>query len=348
MPSIPTGEGYNTSYDRIHPSSSLVYSTGSTRGWSNSVSRTWVSRTGEGNNEITSDAKFYEKNWAKYLTAAKGVTPKRWIPGVKSNLPWTLISAFFGTIAWVGACIGVILAAHGTQTTSWAISPTVILAILGPLGSIMLQYALSCGMAITWWNLALSGTTLGALRRQWEFGTSMECRGIWTTIDCDLRHATVSYSFVQRDGVIPSETLKVPVRILQTEDELPSGMTIDVIFQGLDMVTSSTLVSFTVLHSSYRHGWEFRFDGLLAGKYLRRDGDNGNCSATPRDPTEEVLSMLHEAMFRIAVAAPNATSPRAELIGQQEIMVRVYLISFVSTCSMRIWGCTREYRSGSS
>lgn len=98
---------------------------------------------------------------------------RRWIPGVAKNMPWKFLLVLLGTFVWAVGCIGVIFAADNSKVDSWTISPTVILAILGPLASMMLQYALSCGLIITWWNSALSGTTFGALHRQWDHGTSI-------------------------------------------------------------------------------------------------------------------------------------------------------------------------------
>ncbi|KAI0149206.1 hypothetical protein BJ166DRAFT_601950 [Pestalotiopsis sp. NC0098] len=98
---------------------------------------------------------------------------RRWVPGVAQNMPWKFLLVLLGTFAWAGACIGVIYAADDSKVDSWRISPTVILAILGPLASIMLQYALSCGLVIVWWKSALGGTTLGNLHRQWDHGTSV-------------------------------------------------------------------------------------------------------------------------------------------------------------------------------
>ncbi|KAK8024374.1 hypothetical protein PG993_012440 [Apiospora rasikravindrae] len=100
-----------------------------------------------------------------------------------ANLPWTFALALVSTVAWFSGCIGVIAAADQTRTDSWGVSPTVLLAILGPLGSMFLQYALSCGTAITWWKSALDGTTLGTLHRQWDHGT-----GVWAAITSG-RHA---------------------------------------------------------------------------------------------------------------------------------------------------------------
>jgi hypothetical protein len=125
-----------------------------------------------GSDEMASEAS-YSRNQGTKPPPSKSVASRRWRPGVKANLPWKFILALLGTVAWFGACIGVVYAADKSKTVSWAIAPTVVLAILGPLASIMLQYALSCGLVITWWKSALSGTTLGTLHRQWDHGTSI-------------------------------------------------------------------------------------------------------------------------------------------------------------------------------
>ncbi|ORY15613.1 hypothetical protein BCR34DRAFT_558686 [Clohesyomyces aquaticus] len=114
-----------------------------------------------------------EGNGEKAHLPAEPVASRRWVPGGKVNFPWMFVLALLGTIAWFGGCIEIIFTADNTKVDSWAISPTVILAILGPLGSIIRRYALSCGLVITWWNSALSGTTIGSVHRQWDHGTSV-------------------------------------------------------------------------------------------------------------------------------------------------------------------------------
>lgn len=124
------------------------------------------------NDELASDGYLLRGKQAR-PSAVNPVAPRRWVPGLARNMPWKFLFVLLGTLSWAGACIGVIFAANDSKVDSWTVSPTVILAILGPLASIMLQYALSCGLVITWWGSALTGTTLATLHRQWDHGTSI-------------------------------------------------------------------------------------------------------------------------------------------------------------------------------
>ncbi|KAK8037232.1 hypothetical protein PG991_000578 [Apiospora marii] len=151
-----------------------------------SVADTTIAPAREADNEMARDGSHCCEQEAKPPNATELVAVRSWEPGLMANAPWAFISALLGTIVWFGACIGVVYAADRTRTTSWAIAPTVVLAILGPLGSMLLQYALSRGLAITWWKSALDGTTLGTLHRQWDHGTS-----VWA--------ATTSGTHIDRD-----------------------------------------------------------------------------------------------------------------------------------------------------
>lgn len=107
----------------------------------------------------------------------ESVAVRRWKPGVIPNIPWKFIAVLLGTGIWLGGCIGVVHAADNSNTTSWKVSPAVLLAIIGPLASIMLQYGLSCGLVITWWHTALDGTRIETLHRLWDHGTSALAAG---------------------------------------------------------------------------------------------------------------------------------------------------------------------------
>ncbi|KAK7917373.1 hypothetical protein PG985_010981 [Apiospora marii] len=74
-----------------------------------------------------------------------------------------------------------------------------------------------------------------------------------------------------------------------------------------------------------KYGWGFRTRGPLTAVYLARGGDARTCAVAFRDPTDNVLAKLHEIMFRVALAAPNASSPRAaEFVARQQAVAIVY------------------------
>jgi hypothetical protein len=460
---------------------------------------------GEVSDEIIDDERPSCKQGAGPPTK-KLVASRRWTPGVKVNLPWKFILALIGTVAWFGGCIGVIFAADRTKIDSWAISPTVIMAILGPLGSIMLQYALSDGLVITWWNSALSGTTLGTLHRQWDHGTSVwaagtagrhtdkialaklmvlfvfavnpllqralitslateqtdvklstaaatdvkslqnmnftdvymdgfwdpvqltprmsriiqqfaerepitgaipgctgncsgtliaagidaqcttvrntsyiadfgkgsggatqvfktgtnimryqtfeqfnltvfyaelspdsketalsdslrSCRGVSTTVNCVLQHAVIAYPFSQKDGIITPETQRSHIRYLSTEPAISSGRTPpdrEPIFGGLSIAADAIFNSSGSVQTMGKYGWSFRTSGPLTATYLTRGSSNRTCAVAFDDPTENIITKLNEIMFRVALAVPDASSPRAEFTAQSSTVAIIY------------------------
>ncbi|KAK8102534.1 hypothetical protein PG984_015680 [Apiospora sp. TS-2023a] len=423
-------------------------------------------------------------------TTTESAAPRRWNPGFKANLPKTFVLTLLGCALWCGACIGVVVAANRHRADSWKISPTVILAILGPLGSMMLQYSLSCGMAITWWSSALGGTTLGTLHNQWEHGTSVwasatsgrdfdrislaklmvlsvfavnpllqraltsqvstvediarvstaiatdtqsmldmnftdtlttagkavseemnqvirqfaervpitgaisgcngncsgtlkaagfdarctrslnssfivpwndnstgglpvevfrilpsqvareavhlnifysdvttdgstgDCRGVATEVECSIDHAVVEYPFSQKDGATVPETRRDRVRILANEAMVKPNVTMP--FYNSLSIAAEQLFLTSAYFEQAGFGWYYNTEGQLASTYTTHYNTTADCSVGYRDPTEDILGKLNEFMFRLAVAMPNASSPRTEFDVRQEALAIVY------------------------
>ncbi|KAK7973121.1 hypothetical protein PG988_007255 [Apiospora saccharicola] len=423
-------------------------------------------------------------------TTTESAASRRWNPGFKANLPKTFVLTLLGCVLWCGACIGVVVAANRHRADSWKISPTVILAILGPLGSMMLQYSLSCGMAITWWSSALGGTTLGTLHSQWEHGTSVwasatsgrsfdrislaklmvlsvfavnpllqraltsqvstvedtarvstavatdnqsmrdmnftdtlttagkavsnqmnqvirqftervpitgaisgctgkcsgtlkaagfdarckrslnssfivpwddnslggapvevfrilpsqvwneavhlnilysdvtadgtgDCRGVATEVECSVEHAVVEYPFSQKDGADVPETRRDRVRVLSAEVPAMEDNLMVPLFNGLVIAAEQLFVT-SAEFAQAGFGWYYNTKGPLASTYTTRYNTTADCSVAYRDPTEDILGKLKELMFRLAVAMPNASSPRTEFDVRQETLTIVY------------------------
>jgi len=470
-------------------------STGSATELTGHMRETTELSSGDENVEVASNDSL-SSNQEAGVPAPKNDTSRPWTPGLWVNLPRSFILVLFGTLAWFGGCIGVIFAADNSKHDSWVIAPTVILAMLGPLGSMLLQYALSCGLVITWWNSALAGTTLGTLHRQWKYGTSTwaaitsgrgmdkislakfmvmsifavnpllqralitalrteregirlstaaatdvrslqqmnftdacqdsfydpiqlsptmtqiiqqftdrqpirgavsgcvgncsgtlaaagidfqcstvrntsfaanygggtggttqvfktgtnvmnyhtgvafnltvfyattdlnddddseydtmkSCHGVSTTVNCVLQ------PFSQRDGVITPETQRARVRILSTEPALVSSHMPpdrDPVFGGLSIAADSIFNSSGTVETMGKYGWGFQTSGPLTATYLVRGADARTCAVEFSDPTENIISKLNEIMFRVALAAPNASSPRTEFDAQQQMM----------------------------
>ncbi|KAH0172830.1 hypothetical protein KCU67_g1558, partial [Aureobasidium melanogenum] len=90
------------------------------------------------------------------------------------RLPWMVFLSFLGSLTCTALSVCVLIVSDQTAQTSWSIQPSVYLAVLAPLGNILLRYCLSQGLINDWWNLASRRTTLEALHNRWEHGTSLK------------------------------------------------------------------------------------------------------------------------------------------------------------------------------
>ncbi|THW69029.1 hypothetical protein D6D19_08628 [Aureobasidium pullulans] len=93
------------------------------------------------------------------------------------RLPWAVLLALLGNLSCIALSVYVLVVSDRTAQSSWSIQPSVYLAVLAPLGNILLQYCLSQGLIYDWWNLASRTTTLVTLHNRWEHGTSVLSAG---------------------------------------------------------------------------------------------------------------------------------------------------------------------------
>jgi Protein of unknown function (DUF3176) len=101
-------------------------------------------------------------------------THEPWSPGVFARLPWLGFAALFGSILGIAASIGILIASNDRPITEWRIQPTVWLSVASTASNIMLHFALSEGVNVSWWRRAmLPQTQLGDLHRNWAFGNSI-------------------------------------------------------------------------------------------------------------------------------------------------------------------------------
>ncbi|KAG9519291.1 hypothetical protein KCU93_g8153, partial [Aureobasidium melanogenum] len=94
--------------------------------------------------------------------------------GIIRRLPWVIFLSFLGNLTCTALSVYVLVASDQTPQASWSIQPSVYLAVLAPLGNILLRYCLSEGLVNDWWNLASRRTTLETLHNRWEYGTSLK------------------------------------------------------------------------------------------------------------------------------------------------------------------------------
>lgn len=170
----------------------------------------------------------------------------------------------------------------------------------------------------------------------WMFPTMKSCHGVSTTVNCVLQHAVTAYPFSQRDGVITPETQRSRIRVLSTESAIVSSLVRpdrDPIFGGLSIAADNIFSSSATVQTNGKYGWEYLTTGPLTPTYLVRGSDTRTCAVAFSDPTENIISKLNEIMFRVALAAPNASSPRTEFDAQQQTVYIIYESRYVY-----LWG----------
>jgi hypothetical protein len=97
-----------------------------------------------------------------------------WSPDWIVRLPWLGFAALLGSILGIAASVGVLVASNGRPITEWRIQPTVWLSVASTASNIMLHFALSEGVNVSWWQRAMRPRTqLGDLHRNWAFGNSL-------------------------------------------------------------------------------------------------------------------------------------------------------------------------------
>jgi len=97
-----------------------------------------------------------------------------WCPDWIARLPWLGFAALLGSILGIATSVGILVASNGRPITDWRIQPTVWLSVASTASNIMLHFALSEGVNVSWWRRAMQPRTrLGDLHRNWAFGNSL-------------------------------------------------------------------------------------------------------------------------------------------------------------------------------
>lgn len=97
-----------------------------------------------------------------------------WKPGAFARLPWTGFAALGGAVGGIVGSVAVLVVSNGKPITDWRFQPTVYLSIISTLTNIMVHYALTQGVTVAWWALALKpDTRISHLHQYWETGNSL-------------------------------------------------------------------------------------------------------------------------------------------------------------------------------
>ncbi|ETS86236.1 hypothetical protein PFICI_00064 [Pestalotiopsis fici W106-1] len=137
-------------------------------------------------------------------------------------------------------------------------------------------------------------------------------------VTCVLHHAVITYPFSVRNKVINLETQRARARIISVVPTLRTAPTpggCEPIFGGLSIFGES-FFNPSGEKRPYAHGWAFDTSGPFTATYLARGGGDGTGPVGHSDPIEDILAKPNEIVVRIALAAPNASSPLTQFIAQ--------------------------------
>jgi len=97
-----------------------------------------------------------------------------WRASVVRRLPWDALLTFFGAIASAILMVVVILKSNNDPVSNWPVAPAVYLAIVSVVANILLRYAFSRGVELSWWVAAMKDDTkVQDLHNIWLYGTSL-------------------------------------------------------------------------------------------------------------------------------------------------------------------------------
>ena len=156
-----------------------------------------------------------------------------WRPSL-AHLPITGIGALILVLACAAGCVIVVTISNEKPLKAWNVQPAVLLALFSAIANTALAFALTQGVALSWWNKALKGSTVRELHQHWKFGTS-----IWSCLT-DLRWfnfvamANLMVSLVvvdgplwQRASTVASHAANgtIPIKAM-IAPEIPTGYTV--------------------------------------------------------------------------------------------------------------------------
>ena len=135
------------------------------------------------------------------------------------------------TVCCVLASLAILVTSNGQPVDSWAVEPTVYLAIVAAIANSAVRLARFQAVPISWWYKTSRGGTVRALERHWEINNSV-IRAIFHSRHMSLLNiACLAGSFVIIDGpllqrastVVPA-TLSMDVTMnIPLPAELPTG-----------------------------------------------------------------------------------------------------------------------------
>lgn len=201
----------------------------------------------------------------------------------------------------------IIITSNGSPVDSWAIQPTVLLAILSSIMTGASAFVLSAGVSITWWRSALHGTSLARLHLIWD-------RGGWFSRDgprCDpfsgwaVSKVAFGSLVVAVAGVINNPLLQRATRIRSHSSLVEQTVMLDILQQVPDGYTGTMEGGQYVQSSALRRSMN---------EWYR------NVTITTHNETGYTCSGTCEGVVRgagLSVECSSSTLPNLDLLGAQ-------------------------------
>lgn len=125
-------------------------------------------------NKVQSEIGYNPVGYPATLDGHQHPPGRPWRASVLRRLPWDALLAFFGAIASAILMIAVILKSNNDPVSHWPVAPAVYLAIISVVANILLRYAFSRGVEISWWVAAMrDDAKVKDLHYIWLYGTSL-------------------------------------------------------------------------------------------------------------------------------------------------------------------------------
>lgn len=99
----------------------------------------------------------------------------KWSPGYYNRIPYFGVIGLSTIFILSCASLGVLIGSNHVSTSTWSqtVAPNILLSIFQALGSIGLALAMTEGVAIAWWRIAMKGATVERLHKQWDLSTGI-------------------------------------------------------------------------------------------------------------------------------------------------------------------------------
>lgn len=144
------------------------------------------------------------------------------------------------------------------------------------------------------------------------YSDTADCKGSFVTKNCTLTESIVDYQLSLVNNTVTLNNPDINLHVVSKGNSTPDimggympGENITLggfALAGADLFTSNTSLRFVGAAGM----WQVEGFNTFASQYIVNATYLGNCQFGWKDPTDDILSALHEIMFRTALKASNA------------------------------------------